>query len=62
MHDISCGYKLDCYDCMILACETNEMVGVKLAWYWHEMKFHNYGLRVMDGYGTTVKKNERGEL
>ncbi|QCE13999.1 hypothetical protein DEO72_LG11g997 [Vigna unguiculata] len=26
-----------------------------MAWYWHEMKFHNYGLRVMNGYGTTGK-------
>jgi len=24
---------------MISACETNEMVGVKVAWYWHEMEF-----------------------
>jgi len=46
---------------MILACETNETVGVKVTWYWHEMKFHNYGLRVMDRYGTTGK-NEIGEL
>jgi len=56
MHEISCGYKLDWYDCMISACETNEMVGVKVAWYWHEMKFHNYGLRAMKGYGTTGKE------
>jgi len=32
------------------------MVGAKVAWYWHEMKFHNYGLRVMNGYGTTGKE------
>jgi len=41
---------------MISACETNEMVGVKVAMYCHEMKFHNYGLRVMKGYGTTGKE------
>jgi len=39
MHEISCGYKLDCCDCVILACGTNEMVGIKVAWYWHEMEF-----------------------
>jgi len=27
MHGIICGYKLDRCDCVILACETNEMVG-----------------------------------
>ena len=32
------------------------MVGVKVAWYWHELKFYNYGLREMDGHGTTRKE------
>jgi len=41
---------------MNLACKLNEMVGVKVAWYWHELKSHNYGLREMDGYGTTGKE------
>jgi len=27
MHGISCGYKLNCCDCVVLACETSEMVG-----------------------------------
>jgi len=27
MHGIICGYKLDLCDCVILACETNKMVG-----------------------------------
>jgi len=35
---------------MNLACKLNEMVGVKVTWYWHELKSHNYGLREMDGY------------
>jgi len=43
---------------MILACETNEIVGIKVVWYWHEMKFNNYGLRIMDGYGFTGKMKE----
>jgi len=41
---------------MISACETNEMVGVRVAWYWHEIRFHNYGLSVMNRYGTMGKK------
>jgi len=27
MHGMICGYKFDGCDCVILACETNEMVG-----------------------------------
>jgi len=41
---------------MNLACKLNEMVGLKVAWYWHELKSHNYGLREMNGYGTTGKE------
>ena len=44
---------------MNLACILNEMVGVKVAWYWHELKSHNYGLREMDGYGTTEKEMKK---
>jgi len=44
---------------MISACETHEMVGVKVAWYWHELKFHNYSLRVMKGYGITGKEMKK---
>jgi len=45
-----------------LACKLNEMVGVKVAWYWHELKSHNYGLREMVEYGTTEKEMKKGEL
>jgi len=41
---------------MNLACKLNEMVDVKVAWYWHELISHNYGLREMNGYGTTGKE------
>ncbi|XP_027941024.1 uncharacterized protein LOC114194812 [Vigna unguiculata] len=41
---------------MNLACKLNEMVGVKVAWYWHELKSQIYGLREMDGYRTTEKE------
>ena len=44
---------------MNLACKLNEMVGVKVAWYWHELKSHIYGLREMDGYGTTEKEMKK---
>jgi len=30
-----------------------------VAWYWHELKSHNYGLREMDGYGTTEKEMKK---
>jgi len=43
---------------VILACETNEMVGIMVAWYWHEIKFHNYGLRIMGWYGFAGKMKE----
>jgi len=42
-----------------LTCKLNEMVGVKVAWYWHELKSHNHGLREMDGYGTTGKEMKK---
>jgi len=29
---------------MILACDLNEMVSIKVAWYWYEMKFYIHGL------------------
>ena len=45
-----------------LGMKLNEMVGVKVAWYWHELKFHNYVLVEMDGYGTTGKEMKKGEL
>jgi len=44
---------------MNLACKLNEMVGVKVAWYWHELKSHNYVLREMVEYGTTEKEIKR---
>jgi len=47
---------------MNLTCELNEMVSVKVAWYWHELKSHNYGLRGMVEYGTTDKETKKGEL
>jgi len=25
---------------MILACDLNEMVGIRTTWYWHERKFY----------------------
>jgi len=34
------------------------MVGTKVTWYWHEMEFHNYGLRIRDGYGSTGKMKQ----
>jgi len=43
----------------ILACKLNEMVGDKVAWYWHELKGHIYGLREMDGYGTIEKEMKK---
>ena len=47
---------------MNLACELNEMVSVKVAWYWHDLKIHNYGWREMVEYGTTKKEMNKGEL
>jgi len=44
---------------MNLACKPNEMVGVKVAWYWHELKSRNYVLREMDWYGTTGKEMKK---
>jgi len=41
-----------------LACVLNEMVGIKVAWYWHEMKLHIYGLRIMGWYGFTANMKE----
>ena len=48
--------------CENLACELNETVGVKVAWYWHDLKSHNYGWREMVEYGTTEKEMKKGEL
>jgi len=36
---------------MILACDLNEMVGIKVAWYWYEMKFYIHGLGRMSWDG-----------
>jgi len=36
---------------MILACDLNEMVGIKVAWYWYEMKFYIHRLGRMNWYG-----------
>jgi len=47
---------------MNLACELNEMVGVKVAWYWHDLKSRNYGWGEMVEYGTTEKEMKKGEL
>jgi len=47
---------------MNLACKLNEMVSVKVAWYWHGLKSHNYGLREMVEYGTTEREMKKGEL
>jgi len=46
------SWKVDDGYGMNLACKLNKMVGVKVAWYWHELNPHNYGLREMEGYGT----------
>jgi len=35
---------------MILAWVLNEMVGIKVAWYWYEMKFYILGLGRMSWY------------
>jgi len=35
---------------MILACDLDEMVGMKVAWYWYEMKFYIHGLGWMSRY------------
>jgi len=29
--------------CMILVCDLTEMVGIKVAWHWYEMRFHIQG-------------------
>ena len=34
------------------------MVDIKVTWYWHEMKFHIYGLRIMGWYGFTGNMKE----
>jgi len=36
---------------MILACDLNEMVGIKVTWYWYERKFYIHGLGRMSWYG-----------
>jgi len=57
MHGISYGYKLDWCDCVILACETNEMVGIKVAWdEIPQLWFENNGLVWIHW------ENERGGL
>jgi len=43
---------------MNLACKLNEMVGVKVTWYSHELKSHIYGLGEMDVYRTTGKETK----
>jgi len=38
---------------MILTCDLNEKVDIKVTWYWYEMKFYIHGLRMMSWYGFT---------
>ena len=45
-----------------MACELIEMVSVKVAWYWHDLKSNNHGWREMVGYGTFEKGMKKGEL
>jgi len=40
---------------MILACDLNEMVGIKVAWYWYERKFYILGLGRMSWYGFRMR-------
>jgi len=40
---------------MILACDFNEMVGIKMAWYWYEVKFYIHGLGRMRWYGFNME-------
>jgi len=42
MHGIIRGYELDWYACVVLACETNQMVLNQEAWYWYERKPYTY--------------------
>jgi len=32
---------------MILACDLNGMIGIKVAWYWYEIHFYIHGFRRM---------------
>jgi len=43
-------YELDGCVGMILACDLNEMVGIEVAWCWHERKFYICGLGRMSWY------------
>jgi len=36
---------------MILVCDLNEMVVIKVAWYWYERKLYIHGLGRMSWYG-----------
>jgi len=50
MHGIICGYELDWCACVVLACETNEMVGNQEAWYWYKRKPYTHGLGITSWY------------
>jgi len=39
---------------MILACDLNKMVGIKVAWYWYEIQFYIHGLVRMRWYGFNI--------
>ena len=36
------------------------MVGIKVTWYWYEMKFYIHGLRIMGWYGFIGNMKEGG--
>ena len=38
-----------------MACDFNEMVGIKMAWYWYEVKFYIHGLGRMSWNGFNME-------
>jgi len=40
-----------------LACDFNEMIGIKMAWYWYwyEVKFYIHGLGIMSWNGFNIE-------
>ena len=38
-----------------MACDFNEMVGIKMAWYWYEVKFYIHGLGMISWNGFNIK-------
>ena len=43
--------------CGNLACEINEWVGIKVTWYWYEMRPYTHGVVMTRGVDSTCDTN-----